>query len=65
MVERGSVTRGEHAQITCAADKRNLTPSISKEDKYLTCASWKVILFLLLLWKQQGTKFSFDVKRSL
>lgn len=56
MEERDGVTRGKRARITCAADEKNLTLSVSKEDKYLICVSWEVILLLLLLllWKQRS-----------
>jgi len=55
MAERDTVTRAECTQITCAADERNLTLSASKENKYLICVSLEVILFVLLLWKQQSS----------
>lgn len=49
MAARGSVTRGERAQMTCAADERNLTLSARKEDKYLICVSREVILFFFII----------------
>lgn len=51
MAARGSVTRGERAQMTCAADERNLTLSARKEDKYLICVSQEAILFFIIAMK--------------
>lgn len=51
MAARGSVTRGERAQMTCAADERNLTLSARKEDKYLICVSREAILFFIIAMK--------------